>query len=236
MPGYLQAAGNASAMKTKNRTAILCTAVALSCLLMMLTDGLWQPGYVTKSAVKMMVFGVLPLLLSRWMGLTVICWLKPDKSSVMKGALLGIGTVLVILGAYALLHTYLDLSAVPQALESDTGITKNNFPFVAIYIALCNSLLEEFFFRGFACNALTAQTGKVFCAVFSSLAFALYHAGMLVTMVNPILFALALLALAGCGLFFVFLNGRSGNIWTSWLVHMGANIGINLIAMHLLRR
>lgn len=236
MPGYLHTTGNTRAMKTKNRSVILCTVVALSCLLMMLTDGLWQPGYAIKSAIKIMVFGVLPLLLSRWMGLSVISCLKPDKSSVMKGTLLGIGTVLVILGAYALLHTYMDLSAVPQALESDTGITKENFPYVAIYISLCNSLLEEFFFRGFACNALAAKTGKVFSAVFSSLAFALYHAGMLVTMVNPILFTLALLALAGCGLFFVFLNERGGNIWTSWLAHMGANIGINLIAMHLLRR
>lgn len=221
-------------MKLKKRTAILCGAIITGCLLMILTDGVWQPGYALKSAVKILVFLALPLLLSRTMDLSVTGCLRPSKASVVIGGLLGIGTVAVILGAYALLHTYIDLSAVPQALAADTGITKENFPFVAVYIALCNSLLEEFFFRGFACSTLVGQTGRVFAAVFSSLAFAVYHAGMLITMVNPFLFILALTVLAGCGLFFVYLNSRSGSIWTSWLVHMGANIGINLIAMHLL--
>ncbi len=221
-------------MKLKNKTPILCAAVAAGCLIMLFTDGIWQPGYMIKSAVKVVVFLLLPLVLSRLTGLSVTGYLRPKKSAVITGGLLGLATVLVILGAYALLHPYLDLSAVPQALEEDTGITKDNFLFVALYITLGNSLLEEFFFRGFSYFCLAGEVGQRFAAIFSSLAFAVYHAGMLITMLNPVLFALALAALACCGLFFIFLNRRSSSIWTSWLVHMGANIGINLIAMILL--
>ena len=220
-------------MKMKTKAWLLCTVIAAACLLMMFTDGIWQPGYVVKSAVKIAVFLALPLTLYPVMGISLASHFRPDKASVLKGGLLGLATIAVILGGYWLLHPYIDLSAIPQALEQDTGITKENFLYVALYIALCNSLLEEFFFRGFSYLGLAHHAGKTFAAVFSSLTFAVYHAGMLITMLNPVLYILALTALAGCGLFFIFLN-RSGNIWTSWLVHMGANIGINVIAMILL--
>lgn len=220
-------------MKTKTRFWLLVTVIVACCLLMMLTDGIWQPGYWVKSAVKIAVFLVLPLAISPFLKLPVLEHLRPDKASMLKGGLLGLATVTVILGAYFLLGSYIDLSAVPRALEQDTGITKDNFIFVALYIALCNSFLEEFFFRGFAYLRLKEETGKTFAAVFSSALFALYHAGMLITMLNPLLYILALAALFFCGLFFIYLD-RRGNLWAAWLVHIGANIGINLIAMILL--
>lgn len=220
-------------MNTKIKSFILCLTVVTGCVIMMLTDGIWQPGYTAKSAVKIAAFLLLPMLVARITGFSATACLRPDKVSVIKGGLLGIGTALVILLAYGLLSPYIDLSAVPEALEADSGITKDNFLFVATYIALCNSFLEEFFFRGFAWSCLSRHTGKTFACVFSSVCFAVYHAGMLITMVNTALFILALIALVGCGLFFIFLNSRN-SIWASWLVHMGANIGINLIGMMLL--
>ena len=45
---------------------------------------------------------------------------------------------------------------------------------------------------------------------------------------------LMLAALFGCGLFFDWLDEKRGRIWVSWLMHMGANVAINLIGMKLL--
>ena len=43
-----------------------------------------------------------------------------------------------------------------------------------------------------------------------------------------------MIALFLCGILFNLLDARQERIWPSWLVHMGANLAINAIGMHLL--
>lgn len=213
---------------------LICSVVMLASIVMALVDSVLQPGYLIKSAIKIILFLFVPLLLSHQLKLSVLDAFRLNKRSVFAGAVLGISTYCVIMAAYAALHPYLDLSAVATSLESSAGVTKDNFLFVGTYIALCNSLLEEFFFRCFAFLTLGKDGKKAFAYLFSALFFALYHAGMLITMIPPLLFILALIALFLCGLLLNFLNARSKTIWTSWLLHMGANLAINTVGMILL--
>lgn len=218
----------------KKQAVFICIAVMLCCVAMAVVDGILQPVYAIKSAVKIALFLLIPLILSAVHKLPVVQAFRPDKWAMLMGLSLGIATFGTVMGAYALLGSYIDLSAVPEALAQNGGISKDNFLFVALYIAFCNSLLEEFFFRSFAFMSLVKSAGKTFSYIFSSAAFAIYHAGMLIGMVNFGLFILALIALFGCGLLFDFLNVRRQRIWVSWLVHMGANLAINMIGMNLL--
>ena len=200
---------------------------------MTLVDSVLQPGYFLKSAIKLIFFLVLPLLLLRHRN-SLRCFLQADRHAMLTGGVLGLVTFGVIIGAYALLGSLMDLSAVPASLEKSAGVTKDNFLFVGTYIALCNSFLEEFFFRCFAFLQLREFTSRRFANCFSAAAFALYHVGMLITMIPPLLFALALVALFACGMLFNALDARRERIWASWLVHMGANLAINAVGMHLL--
>lgn len=218
----------------KKQAIFICIAVTLCCVVMAVVDGILQPAYAVKSAVKITLFLLFPLILSAVCKLSVAKAFRPDKWAMLTGLCLGLATFGVIMGAYALLGSYIDLSAVPEALAQNGGIHKDNFLFVALYIAFCNSLLEEFFFRSFAFMGLMESANKTFSYIFSSAAFALYHAGMLIGMVNFGLFILALIALFGCGLLFDFLDARRQRIWVSWLVHIGANLAINVIGMNLL--
>jgi len=218
----------------KKNTLFICITTALCCIAMTLVDGIWQPGYAIKSGIKILLFLLVPLVFSAYRKLSVTSCFRPDKTSLLTGICLGIATFAVIMVAYALLHTYIDLSAVPQALEQGSGVTKDNFLLVGTYIALCNSLLEEFFFRCFVFLGLKKSATKSFAYIVSAAAFAIYHAGMLFSMVSALLFVLALSALFFCGVLFNWLNARQERIWVSWLVHMGANLAINLIGMHLL--
>ncbi len=213
---------------------LLCFIVVLGCVAMTLVDGVIQPGYFIKSAIKLVFFLAIPLLFSKKLKLSFSDAFRPKKQSILTGAILGVTSFGVILGAYALLHPYLDLSGVAHSLETTAGVTEENFLFVGSYIALCNSLLEEFFFRYFAFLGLERNGNKLFAYIFSAAAFTIYHAGMLITMVAPLLFALALVALFACGLLLNYLNGRSQTIWVSWLLHMGANLAINTVGMILL--
>ena len=213
---------------------LLCFIVVLGCVAMTLVDGIIQPGYFIKSTVKLVFFLAIPLLFSKKLKLSFSGAFRPKRQSIIIGSVLGVAAFCVILGAYRLLHPHLDLSGVVHALESTAGVTKDNFLFVGTYIALCNSLLEEFFFRYFAFLGLERNGNKLFAYIFSAAAFAIYHAGMLITMVAPLLFALALVALFACGLLLNYLNGCSQTIWVSWLLHMGANLAINTVGMILL--
>lgn len=208
--------------------------VILCCIAMAFVDSVWQPGYALKSVVKILLFLLLPVILLRLQKDNSFFFLKPDKKAILTGAGLGVLTLIVILAGYAVLKRYLDLSAIPEALSKDAGITAENFVYVSIYISLCNSFLEEFLFRGFAFLNAQRCNSSLLTSILSAVCFAIYHCAILDGWFSPALYALILIALFGCGLLFNFLDKYRERIWTSWLVHLFANIGINIIGMRLL--
>ncbi len=220
--------------KTKKNRLFVCIAVIVCCAVMALVDGVIRPPYAVKSAVKIALFLAFPLGFAYLNKLKPLELLKPEKKSVLLGFLLGGGTFAVVLTAYFVLSPYIDLSAVPSSLAKNAGVTKDNYTLVFTYIALCNSLLEEFFFRGFAFLTLKKVAGTRFAMVFSAAAFAVYHAAMLDGWMDPILTALLLAALFGCGIFFNFLDMKKERIWTSYITHGFANLAINTIGAILL--
>ncbi len=221
--------------KAINKNSVfIVAAVIVCCALMAVADGVLHLPYAAKSAVKIVLFFVIPLIFLRIRKIETLKFIKPKKRSVIWGLVLGGATFAVILGGYAVLHPFLDLSAVPAALAGNGGVTKDNFVFVSIYISFCNSLLEEFFFRCFAFLILRELTSTKFAMFFSSIAFALYHVAILGGWFAPWLFALTVAALFVCGLFFNVLDLKGERIWVSWLVHLFANLAINTIGMILL--
>jgi membrane protease YdiL (CAAX protease family) len=109
------------------------------------------------------------------------------------------------------------------------GITADNFLYVSLYISLCNSFLEEFFFRGFGFMTLKKHTSQKIAYIFSSAVFAVYHIGMLFEMFNIGVLLLLMFGLIVGGCIFNFLNERNDNIYPSWFVHMFANFAINTV-------
>jgi membrane protease YdiL (CAAX protease family) len=114
-------------------------------------------------------------------------------------------------------------------LTENIGVTGKNFLFVSLYISFVNSLLEEFFFRGFAFLTLQRSVGKKFAYVFSAASFALYHIAMMIGWFSIGLFLLVMAGLFIGGLLLNYLNAKSQTVYPSWLVHMFANFAINTI-------
>ncbi len=215
----------------KKRLYILA-AVLLGAVLMSLVDGIWQPSYLIKSLLKLVLFSALPLayfLSSKERRAELKALFVPSKKSLLLSVGLGLGVYAVILGAYALLKQWMDFSAIAGNLLSGAGVTAENFVFVALYISFVNSLLEEFFFRGFAFGALKETTPKYVAYLFSSAVFSLYHLGMTAGWFHIGIWLLALLGLFLGGCIFNYLNEKSKSLYSSWLVHMCANFAINTI-------
>lgn len=208
--------------------------VLLGCLSIGWVETVLRPVYSIKSGLKILIFlgcGALYMLITGdRTPLTV--FRRPDRRSIAAAALLAAGTLTAILGGYALLSRWLDLSAIPGSLSEKEGITAATFPLVALYISFGNSLLEEFFFRGFAFLSLKKAGFSLFAWVFSALSFALYHVCIMGSWFHPVLFLLLTAGLAAAGLLFSWLD-RKGSIWPAWLVHMAANLAINAIGLSL---
>lgn len=222
-------------MKKKSVAWILAVTV-LSCLLMALVDGVLRPGYAVKSAIKLGLFLLIPLLVSR-KDPEVACLklLRPKKRGLLAALLLGAGLYLLILGAYFLIGPYFDFSQIAGALTANAGVTRDNFLFVSLYISFINSFLEEFFFRGFVFTNLKRLSGRESAYLFSAVAFSLYHVAMMTGWFSPLLFLLVMAGLAAGGVIFNWLNEKLDTIYASWLTHMFANFAINTIGFLLLQ-
>ena len=207
-------------------------SVLLSTLLMCFVDGIISPPYLYKSIIKIALFLLIPLgyfLLYKDKAAYLKKLFVPKKKDFLLALLLGIGVFVVIMIAYFLLGDYIDLSGIKESLTSGIGVTADNFVYVAIYISFVNSLLEEFFFRGYAFLMLKEEKGRKFAYIFSAAMFALYHVGMTSGWFNILIYILSMAGLFIGGCIFNYLNEKCENIYPSWLVHMCANFGINTI-------
>lgn len=220
-------------MLKKKKTIILI--VLLGCLIMGFIDAVIRPQYLIKSFVKIILFSLMPILYSRYnkdLNLKSLFKVK-SKKEIIIALISGLAVFSFILGSYLILGGFFDFSNVVSSLSENVGVDIDNFIFVAIYISFINSLLEEFFFRGFAFLKLKELASRKFAYVFSSLAFALYHVAMMIGWFDISLFILTLSGLFVGGIIFNYFNEKYKNIYVSWLIHMFANFAINIVGFML---
>ena len=220
----------------KKNVLAVCALVLLGCAAMALVDGVLRPPYAVKSAVKLALFLLAPLLYGYATGKDGYRALfRIQRRALLRVLALGFGVFALILGAYFALRSVFDFSAVTALLGKNAGVTAENFLWVSLYISFVNSLLEEFFFRGFAFLVLRRYAGERFACVFSALSFALYHTAMMLGWFSPLLFLLALAGLTAGGVLFNLLDARAGTIFPSWAVHIFANLAINTVGFILFK-
>ena len=218
--------------KINHKKIYIILSVLLFSLAVTFIDAVVRPPYFSKIPIKILFFLALPMLFfafwrEEWSEFKAL--FRFHKKGLLISLLLGIIIFGVILGGYFALRGVIDFSGVTSSLTSGMGITADNFVWVAIYISIMNSFLEEFFFRGFGFITLKKYVSVKFAYFFSPVLFAVYHVGMLVGMFHPAVLVLLMFGLIVGGLIFNALNDKLGNIYPSWFVHMAANFAINTI-------
>ena len=205
-------------MKLKTRIIL---SVVLLCLAMAFLEAVIQPGYAAKSAIKLLLFAAAVCTIG-----DVRRWFR--REGLGMGLLLGGGIFAVILLVFFLFRPFLDLDAIAAGLMGKEGIGRENFLWVALYISIVNSLLEELLFRGLGWLQLRKHTSEGFAMIFSAAAFAAYHVAILDGWFTWWVYGLCMLGLFLGGLIFNFLD-RNGSLLPSWLAHAGANLAINTV-------
>ena len=217
----------------QKRFYVIASTVACA-LVMAFVDGVIQPPYGLKSFLKVLLFLIVPLgyfsFFRAWDSLKALFLLK--KRELLVALALGIGAFVVITGGYMVISRFFSLEEAIWQMTAEGGVNPGNFLYVSFYIALINSMLEEFFFRGYAFLNLKSLTSRPFAYFFSAVLFAVYHLGMVSGNGNPYVWGGALILLTASGLILNALNEHSGSILTSWLLHMCANLGINAVGFY----
>lgn len=216
-------------MKNTKINIIIISLIAIG--IMYIVDSIINPGYLLKSLIKIIIFMVVPIIYTLYDGnikLKSIFKIR-YKRQLLTSLLLGIIVYIVIISAYLILKNFIELGNIKEIIEDNLNVNRNNFIFVALYISFVNSLLEEFFFRGFVFLNLKKVGQKSIAYFFSALAFAIYHIAIMSNWFSIYLFILAMTGLFVGGLIFNYLNDKSQNIYNSWLVHMFANFAINTV-------
>lgn len=217
-------------MAHKRNLLTILSLVITACLLMAWVDSILSPNYAVKSVIKLILFLLIPAsyaLFNRDISIRQLFTLKNVK--IIFPLSLGLGVYILILSSYFLVAPYFDFSNITVALETNIGVSKSNFIFVALYISLINSLLEEFFFRGFAFLLLKRVTSRKVAYLFSASAFSLYHVAIITSWFTPMLFIVLIISLFIAGLLFNWLNEKADSLYPSWMVHLSANLAINTI-------
>lgn len=204
--------------------------VVFACVIMGVVDAVIRPGYAAKSAIKIILFLLIPIAYGFFnKDIDIKKLINPNKKGLAVAFCLGLAVYAVVLGAYFAFRNIFDFSALTKSLNETTGVNKSNFLWVAVYISFANSLLEEYFFRGFSFITLKNFASRRFAYIFSSMSFALYHIAMMIGWFGIPVIIISILGLFVGGVIFNRFNEKSGNIYLSWLVHMFANFATNTI-------
>ncbi len=216
----------------KKQPLYILAAVCICSTAMNVVDMYLLPPYFLKSVIKASLFAGIPLIyFARQKGDRVL--LKQmfylPKRPLLLSVALGLGFYAAIVGGYFLTRSIIDYSGITEKMIANAGIHPGNFVFVSAYVSFCNSLLEEFFFRGFAFLVLKRYLPRKAAYGFSALLFAFYHIGMTFGWVEPLLFLLTLFGLTVGGGIFDWIAEKTDSICPSWLLHMFINFGINTV-------
>lgn len=213
-----------------SRKIYIVLFTVFACICMGVVDAVIQPGYAIKSVIKIAMFLLLPFtysLFDKEYKITKV--FKPDKKGLTLALFMGVLVYAFIISAYFIFRNVFDFSSLTSSLTSTTGVNKQNFVFVALYISFANSLLEEFFFRGFSFLTLKEVSNRKFAYIFSSLMFAAYHVAMMIGWFSVWVVLLSLIGLFIGGVIFNYFNEKYNNIYLSWLIHMFSNFATNTI-------
>jgi len=207
---------------------ILLPLLAITFLLII--EQVLEITYIWKTVGKVFIFLAVPIVFlkfTKYQFLYLKAW--KDKRNVLSVGL-GILVMLSILSAFFILQSFINIDSIRYDLESRVGVTSTVFPFVALYILLGNSFLEEFFFRGVLVDLYKESKLKWFLPSFL---FAIYHIAIFLPWFDWPILLTAVGGLFVGGLLFQWMNEESGTIYPSWIIHMFADMGVLLVGVYL---
>lgn len=153
------------------------------------------------------------------------------------GLALGLGGLALILfaGVYGLLGDRLvDKELIAGKISEQFSVSAATVFLIAPFTILANSLLEEFFYRGFAFGLLV-QKNRRLGYLLPAVAFTAQHLLFIYHWLTPFPLALALIGLFVLALVLQKVYEQADSLVAPWVIHMLGDVAMMGIAVTLLR-
>lgn len=151
-------------------------------------------------------------------------------------AALGLGALAVVIfwGTYYLLSDLLiDKDKIVGKIDEQFSVTASTIFFLAPITILLNSLLEEFFYRGFAFGLLVRKN-RWLGYLLPATAFTVQHLLFMKHWVDPLPYAIAVVALFVFALVLQKIYETADSIVAPWVIHVFGDIAMMGVALSLL--
>jgi len=210
----------------------------ITIVLLYLMDQIFELSYITKVIGKIIIFTLFPIIYIR---ITKENFIKDSltninrKFHIKKSHVLGISLFVILIIALNLVKRFVNIDILISEFEEKYKINKSNIIFYGAYLTFINSLLEEFFFRGFIFLNLKNLCNKRIAYLSSSIAFSIYHISNFQNWLNIWVFLLATTCLFIGGMIFNYLDDKENTFLNSWFVHICAELAIVVFGLSIFK-
>jgi membrane protease YdiL (CAAX protease family) len=192
-------------------------------------------GAVANSLYKLALV-IPPLVYCRWQRIDVarriFKWQNWRRHLPLSLAL-GVSAAAIFLGAYGTLGEVLvDKAAIAGKIHTQFSVNAATVLSIAPFTIVVNSLIEEFFYRGFAFGLLVAKN-KWLGALLPAAAFTVQHVLFIYHWVTPLPLGLAVVSLMTFALVLEAVYAKADSIVAPWLIHICGDLAMMVIAVEL---
>lgn len=204
------------------------------CLLILyVVEQILMTPYIIKTIVKIPMFTLLPFIIQHYL-LKSKFSIGIKKSERKDIFLWSVFVFVIIFAASFALKSFLDIEAISSDFSNRMMLSNRDMIIAGVYTIFVNSLIEEYFFRGFIFQELLKQGWHKSTFIISSAAFAVYHVSIFEAWFGIGLMMLMLLGLFAGGLIFAYFVKKTESILASWFIHVSADLALIIFGLWVL--
>ena len=144
---------------------------------------------------------------------------KTFRKNILLLIFIGIILASIYLLGFFLFKSYLDINNIVSKLQELASINVNNLIFIGLYIILINSLLEEFFWRGFIFKKLIKLVKPWTAHLSTGIAFSFHHIMFFYDWFTLGFFILVTIGLTIYSIIMNFIFQKYQDLFSCWIVH-----------------
>ncbi|RKX87411.1 MAG: hypothetical protein DRP58_02865 [Spirochaetes bacterium] len=199
-------------------------------LVLYLLEQILLTPYIIKTIIKIPIFTLFPYIIQHYFikEKFLVKIKKSERGSVLLWAVFVF--IIILLIAFAV-KSSINTDAISQDFTDRMMLNRKSMIIAALYTIFFNSLIEEYFFRGFIFKNLLKSNLLVSAYIISSSAFAIYHVSIFKAWFSPGLMLLMLMGLFIGGLIFAYFAKKEKSILAPWIIHISADLALILFGV-----
>jgi len=211
-------------VKNRNKITLLILLLILPPFIIFLSRHFFPSNYFFSSIYK--IIFLLPLFFRFFIEKKTLKQsfaqnfsLERFKNNLWPMIITGIVLAATYVSAFFIFKDALNLSLIATKLQGLISIDLSNLIFIGLYIVIFNSLLEEFFWRGFLFQELRNTVKPWLAYVLTGIAFSFHHVMFYYNWFNLPFFLVVTIGLILYAVIMNLLFERYKDLFSCWMVH-----------------